>query len=473
MSVLVPPRNLITWSATSLTSAFAGYRVYRRPARAAAHPWTLLADITVPTGYTASTVEAQHTRFVDYTAAWAAAGGQHADGWDYAVTVINATTGLESTIGSSADLANQVTVDTDTWLVSNAAPWLNVPLEAAQSIDSDTDADQQFYRVAGRDFAVVRARAELPPRTWRLEWRRATTASEDYTRYIRAAAAGGVEVTVLTPRGDNATGVVGAPGVTHSLQPILDLSATLTETGRHPTAGNYNYPAGVVTDGAASYATTTYASTFNPGSAAFSLVYCGTAQNGASKSAMGAISGGLTRYYALAAGGSNTFKFEVAGASATATASETSNTWFNGDRHVAVGVTTGTAQTLYRDGTSVATAATTHGAVDITTGGNSPLSAGCLGAGVAFGAETVQAWAYYARALTATEASDAWHYLMGHPGYRMPYGPVVFFDLRDDRCWNGTSTLLTDLSGNRNPGTLTSSPSPRGIPWPLDELERF
>ena len=278
---------------------------------------------------------------------------------------------------------------------------------------------------------------------------------------------------MLTPRGDVAVGAVDAPGVAHNLNPILDLTATLTETSRHPAPVDYNHPAGIVTDGSTNYANTSYSSSFDPGSSAFSLVYCGIPQDGANKAVTGAISGGFTRYYGLTGAGSSAFKFEVGGASATATASETSSAWFDGNRHVAVGVTTGTAQTLYRDGTSVATAATTHGAVALTTGGNGSLGAGCLGAGTSPSAGVVQAWAYYARALTATEARDASYYLLGYPGYRMPYGPVLFFDLRDDRCWNGVSTTLTDLSGNRNPGTLTGSPSTRGIPWPLDELERF
>lgn len=473
MSLLLPPRNLITWSATSLTTSFGGYRVYRRPARAAALPWSMIADITVPTGYTAATVEAQHTRFTDYTAGWAATGGQYADGWDYAVTVINAVTGLESTVGSSTDLANAVTADTDAWLVSNGYPWLNTPLEAAHSNDSATDDAQRVYRVAGRDFAVTRTRAELPPRTWRLSWRRAGQIGEDFARYPKAAAATGAEVTVLTQRGDAATGTLSAPGIAHGLDPMLDLDATLTETARTPAAVDYNHPAGIVTNGSTSYAAATYSSAFNPGSSPFSIVYCGTFQNTADKAVMGAISGGFTRYYALTATGSNGFKFEAAGASATATASETSSTWFDGNRHVAVGTSSGTAQVLYRDGAQAGTASTTHGAIDISSGGTTPLSAGCTGAGIAAAAVTAQAFAYYARVLTATEARDASYYLLGFPGYRMPYGPVVFFDLRDDRCWNGTSTLLTDLSGNRVAGTLTGSPSTRGIPWALDQLERF
>lgn len=473
MSVLVPPRNLITWSAMSLTTSFGGYRVYRRPTRAAAHPWALLADITVPAGYTAATVEAQHTRFTDYTAGWAAAGGQYADGWDYAVTVINAVTGLESTVGTSTDLANTVTADDDAWLVSNSAPWLNTPLEAAHSTDSAAADAQRVYRVAGRDFAVTRTRAELPPRTWGLSWRRSGQVGEDYARYVKAAATSGSEVTVLTQRGDVATGTVSSPGISHGVNPVLDLDITLTETGRNPAAAEYNHPAGIVTNGSSSYAATTYSSSFNPGSSAFSLVYCGTFHNAANKVVLGAISGDTTRVYALGGTGSNVMAFAATGASGAATCSETSATWFDGNRHVAVGTTSGTAQVLYRDGSQVGTSSTTHGAIDIASGGSTPLSVGALGAGILFSAVTAQAWAYYARVLTATEARNASYYLLGVPGYRMPPGAVLFFDLRDDRCWNGTSTLLTDLTGNRNPSTLTGSPAGRGIPWPLDQLERF
>lgn len=468
MSVLVPPRNLITWSATSLTTSFGGYRVYRRPTRAAAHPWSLLADITVPTGYTASTVEAQHTRFTDYTAGWAATGGQYADGWDYAVTVINAVTGLESTVGTSTDLANTVTADDDAWLVSNAAPWLNTPLEAAHSNDSAAADAQRVYRVAGRDFAVTRTRAELPPRTWGLSWRRAGQVGEDYARYVKAAAAAGAEVTVLTQRGDTATGTVSAPGISHGVTPMLDLEVTLTETGRNPAAANYNHPAGIVTNGSSSYATTTYSSAFNPTTGPFSLVYCGSVAAGGGW--CGAINSVGSRYYAFAGVTANTISFAAAGASATATLTGTAAT--DGTRHALVGTSSGTAQTLYVNGALVDSDAVTTGSVDISVTGTGPLSAGAVGS-LVFAAVTAQAWAYYSRVLTATEARDASYCLLGYPGYRMPYGAVLFFDLRDDRCWNGTSTLLTDLTGNRNPGTLTGSPSGRGIPWPLDQVERF
>ena len=470
MSLLVPPRNLITWSATSLTTSFGGYRVYRRPTRAAALPWTLIGDITVPAGYTATTVEAQHTRFTDYTAGWASTGGQYADGWDYAVTVVNATTGLESTVGSSTDLANAVTADDDTWLVSNAAPWLNTPLEAANSNDSAADDAQRVYRVAGRDFAVTRTRAELPPRTWGLGWRKAGQVGEDYTRYVKAAAATGTEVTVLTQRGDTATGTVSAPGIGHSIDPILDISATLTETGRAPAAVDYNHPAGIVTNGSSSYATTAYSSGFNPAAGSFSLVYCGSVST-STGGACGALNSVGSRYYAFSGtGGANTASFAVAGASATATLTGTAST--DGTRHALIGTSTGTAQTLYIDGALADTDTVTTGSVDLTVTGTGPLSAGAAGS-LSFAAVTVQAWAYYARVLTATEARNASYYLLGYPGYRMPYGAVIFFDLRDDRCWNGTSTLLTDLTGNRNPGTLTGSPAARGIPWQLDQLERF
>lgn len=472
-----PPKVVLTWTATSLGSAFGQYRIWRRPSRAQAVPWALVARLKPGDDDTPATYEAQHTSWEDREATWSSASwcvdGPGDLGWDYAVTARNDDTGLESGIASSTVTRVTVAAGEVVWLTSNAAPWLCAPADKAFRLDADPEDRMRVYEVAGRDGAVTRTRGEAPVRVWRVSWREEGFVAGDVVRAQRAIARSGRRVAMLTTRGDRALGALSYPADAHTAEPLFDVDARLVENGPDSAVAGYNLPAGLVLNGTTQYLSTAYSSAFNPGSAAFSLVYCGTFVNAASKSVMGALAGAGTRLYAIGGAGSNQLQFAVTGASAAATVTETSSAWFDGARHVAVATTTGTAQKLYRDGTLVASGSTAHGAVDITVGGNSPLAAGCVGAGVSFAAVTVGAWVYYARALTADEALAASRYLAGDHGYRMPPGAVVFYDLRDDRSWDGVATTITDLTGGARDATAVATPTPKGVPWPLADLEAW
>jgi hypothetical protein len=82
--------------------------------------------------------------------------------------------------------------------------------------------------------------------------------------------------------------------------------------------------------------------------------------------------------------------------------------------------------------------------------------------------------AVYPRTLTDTEIQAATSDLLGYPNARMPGGAAFFLDFRDQRCWNGVSmSNIVDLSGKGIPTTTAGTPTPRGLPWPMQDLDRF
>lgn len=468
MSQLTPPRIELTWSATALTTAFSKYRVYRRPARVPVAAWALVAEITVPDGYTASTVEAQHTAFTDLEAGWSVAGGKWADGWDYYVSVVNGLTGLESDAGG-IDTRNTVTPDDDSWLASNEAPWVTHSVFARDLAGEDLD-DFRVYRLARRDYAVTRTSPQIPTRQFHLAWNPLPTLGEDVARYGRAAARGGRRCALLLPTGDRVLGTVGGYKLAQSASSLIAAQATLVETsgtGGDDSPPDFNLPAGLVLNGSSQYVSTPDNSLINPASGAFSVVlastFADTASSALSKGNLGTADG-----YGFRRNGAGILQFFVDGATTSGGPQESIATWFDGSAHVAVGTSSGTAQVLYRDGTQVQTGAVTHGAVTnavaLVVGANNGGASG-------FMAMRAHAWAYYDRVLSATEALNASRYLLGYPGYRMPAGAVVFYDLRDQRTWRGFGSTLNDLSGNGLTASTAASPATRGIPWPLDELE--
>lgn len=484
MGLLTAPRVALSWSATALGASFAAYRIYRRPARAVAVPWVQIAELGVPAGYAAATVEAQHTRFVDYEAGWAnAAGGQWADGWSYAVTVVDATTLVESS--KVPDTLNVVTFDVHPWLVSNAAPYLNHPLPRVSSFEGADRDTLTAYPVAGRDLQVTRARLELPGREYRVGWDDfggptiGNMVGEDMLRLWRAAAASGRKVCVHRPLGDRVIGAISPAVSARDAAQMLYLAAQarVVETSRDLSAvAGYNLPAGLVLNGSSQYVTTPDNVALDPASSAFT-VFCAAAFAGAGSSkyalSKGNGAGAADGYFIRSTGVANELQFRVDGASAAVNVAETNAAWFDGNVHVAVGTTSGTAQALYRDGaaTPVGTGSTTHGAVANAVA----LVAGADNAGgSAFMAcAPLVAWGVYMRQLTAAEAQALAYYLLGYPGWRPPPGPAVFYDLRDARTWNGIGTAITDLAGSGLAATVAASPATRGVPWPLETLDRF
>jgi len=476
-NLLTPPGVQLAWTATSLTTSFGGYNIYRRPARTPYFPWQLVGQITVPTGYTATTVEAQHITWRDYEAGWMLSTGQWRDGWQWAVTGLNATTGVESPVGTVVT-ASPLPADTF-WLTSNAAPWLNMPIQNATAFGG-SDSDNYVYanQVAGRDLAVTRTRFETPYRSADLEFIDTSRTGQDTMRHYRAAQAMGQAMALHTLKGERIIGTLRPLGLSYDVQSTINAKGGMVETVRESTGyviADYNRPAGLVLDGSSQYVTVADNSLLNPSSSGFTVI-CAAAFAGAgsTKYAVGKGNAGTGRgYWIRTTGSANQLSFFVDGASTTAATTETSSTWFDGNVHVAVATTSGTAQALYRDGntTAVATGSTTHGAVTnsiaFAAGGNNAGASGLMAAA------PIQSWAVYLRVLTAAEIQAASYYLLGYPGYRMPYGPSLFHDLRDQRCWDGIRTSVLDFSGNGLTGTVTGSPPTRGIPWRLELIDRF
>jgi hypothetical protein len=467
MSLLVPPRVEISWTATSLTTAFKCYKVWRRPSRGAAQAWELAFEITVPTGYTAATVEAQHIKVVDYEAGWRGpSGGAWGDGWDYAVSVCNSVTGLESAL-STVDSRNQITADSP-WLVSNPAPWLNTPLEVLFGQSVSEDDATQIYRILGRDRAVTRTPSELPPRELEARLQLLQDTGGDQLRGFRAAAASGRVMALHRRLGDRMLGKIMLREGEDLPGRRIQAALRMVETGRAPVAG-HNLPAGIVTNGSSQYISTADNALLNPGSGPFSIVMAAAFTDTDSAVAISKRSSGGDGWVIQRTPGVQALRLRIDGATTVGDAvAETSPVWFDGNVHALVTTSSPTAHVLYRDGIQVATGTLDVGAITNTLA----LLVGAHSAVGSYMALTpVRGWAFYNRVLTATEARDASYFLLGYPGYRMPAGPAVFYDLRDQRTWPGYGGTLQDLSGNNLPATLVAAPATRGIPWPMADLE--
>lgn len=467
-----PPYIALTWNYNTLGANFGGYNIYRRPARATAFPWTKIAAITVPTGYTPANVEAQHNTFRDYEAGWSLTGGQWQDGFDYTVTVISALTHLESPIVAFQSMIKQ-TIDTHPWVTSNQYPFLSFPISSMQMLEgSDAPAGTEF-RIAGRDLAVVRTQLELPPRTWVIGSRVFDRVGEDPARLWRAAAASGAPFAVHTPRGDRLIGVLEAPqSLPHEDVGTWTLSGSVIETDRNAASvADHNLPAGVVLNGTTQYISVADNALLKPGSGEWSVcVYCAPPNAGISWIAKRDPGTGFG--YAISRSASNQYQYFVSGPSASSSISITDATKFDGKLHSFIGASSSTSHRLYADGIQTGSMSLTHGGVDNT----HELSVGADSAGPNFNAlAPLVAFAIYPRFLSTAEAVALDAYWKGVPGVRPPANPVTFVDLRDTRTWDGTqvSTSTLDLSGNGRHGTLVAAPVTRGIPWDLDQIDRF
>jgi hypothetical protein len=165
-----PPYVTVSWTATGFTTEFNGYRVYRRPARLPVAPWAIIGDISVPDIVIATAgestartqIEAQHTKFIDYEAGWAAGG--YTEGWDYATTV-RTKNGLES-LFSTLVTGKTITAARNPWLCSNAKPYLNTPIRMyVNELETAVESAAVQNRYLGRDFTMTRTPSELPSRT--------------------------------------------------------------------------------------------------------------------------------------------------------------------------------------------------------------------------------------------------------------------------------------------------------------------
>lgn len=472
MTILRPPRVKLTWTASSLTTSFGGYNIYRRPIRTPVPAWSKIGAITVPTGYTAANVEAYHNTFYDYEAGWALSGGQWVNGWEYAFTNVNATTGVEAPISVGATGVT-VAYDTNPWMVSNASPWLNFPLQYANALGT-SDANNMIVSsmMANRDLAVTRTRYELPFRTFTLGWFDTSRVGEDNVRAFRAAQALGTSM-CMHSKWDRCIGALGPiTKADRDLQGDVSYQATMIETYRD---GSYavadsNVSPGIILDGSSQFASIASATSLNP--TAFTIIVAGAFPAASSKYHLSKGNVGSGTSYGLYNSSSSNMTFYVNGASGSGSITNAHAAVTDGKTHVVAATSSGTAQIVYFDGTAQATTgAVTTGAISNSTA----LVVGANNAGASgFSAiSPLQSWAVYGRVLTSTEITAATNYLLGYAGARMPYGAAVFHDLRDSRTWTGYQTSYADLSGNGLTATATASPPTRGIPWNLKMLERF
>lgn len=477
MSANLPPRALVSWTATAYGANFASYQVYRRPARHPVVPWSKIAVIGVPTGYTPATVEQQHTSFLDYEAGWSVSGGQWSAGWDYGVTVTNAGTGLETPVTPNVS-GVQLTPDTGYWAVSNLAPWLNFPIVSMSAWDTVNDQSVIWTgRAAGRDLALVRVAAELPARTADLSISDYNRLGEDPLRTFRAAVSSGATMTVHTPRGDRIIGGLYPPSkVTHDATGVVKYTAKMLETVRDPNyvQAGFNLPCGVKLNGSSMFlnAPASQASLI-PGSNPFTVLLSGAFVNGAVQDYLSNGAQATTVGYFLMhdpATDTNNLKVRIKGATANAVLDSNNATYFDGNDHCVIFTSSGTAQQLIVDGVVVATSNTTTGAV-------SPASSFCVGADQAgaanFSAITPKVWGYWPRVFTAAEIAAATGDALLYPAYRMPPGSAYFVDLRDARTWNGVSgSTITDLSGNAITTTPSGTPPTKGVPFASSILDK-
>lgn len=471
MSILLrPPYVDLSWPATTLGIYYRAYRVYRRESRTPIQAWQLIAELTVPTGYTASVVEAQHTAFRDYQAGWGVTGGEWEAGFDYVVTSVDIT-GAEAPVTGAAVTARAVTVPYpgNPWVACNLLPPLSCPVEILQGETNALDPRVVVRQYAGRPHYVTITGREAPGRVLSANAQFFSPVGSYQVNPLRQVSNSGLEVALLKRLGERVVGTIHATAVGPIKAAREGVGFTMYETD-DSTVADYNLPAGIVFDGTDDRISVPTASHLNPGTSAFTVImaarFSATASKYAlSKGNLGTADGYGFRTTAVA----NEFQFFVDGATTSGGPSATSTSWFDEVR-VAGGDSDGTNQTLYRDGVQVGTSSVTHGTV--TNAVNLLVGANNGAAPAAFAAMTPgQSVAIYRRKLTAAEHLAAAYYLKGYPGYRLPAGAVYCIDLRDDRCWKGTGTTIADLSDYANVSTLSGSPVTRGIPWTLSRYE--
>jgi hypothetical protein len=480
-----PPYVLLTWSASALGSSFGWYTVYRRRRMMPTLPWVKVAVIGPRTdglGATAAQVEANWREFRDYEAAYTPpnVGDCFAvNGWDYAVTTYNTALNLESIVGASPGVALGVIVPPgpDDWQVSNQAPWLNWPLRTQKAAPSDVLAQPKVYpQVAGRDFSIVRVSGQAVGRRYKLGWQfqdRGIGFSDEYPelRGPRAAAGGGRQIAVMRIRGDRNFGVLSEPATTPTAVGVT-ATADLYVTGNESLQVGFDSPAGLVPDGSSQFLTTPSTGLLNPAGRPFTVFMAAIFPSTAAKSHLskGNITGGGAGYgFRNSAGG--TMRFTASDGGNLVTPSY-ANWPFDGFLHVAVGTYDGTnLAKLYCDGVEVARDnALPPGAITNAVA----LVAGADNGGASqFSAlAPVQSWGVYMGLLTPSQVLSLSKYLLSHSMVRVPPGPSAFYDVRDQRCWDGQDlTKIRDLSGNGLDAASVGTPIPRGAPFPYSELD--
>lgn len=479
---LLPQRVRLTWTATALGTAFGGVYVYRRPTRDPVADWVRIGFIDgARLGYTPAMVEANDRGFDDWTAAIAMTGGQYADGWDYTITVLNATTGIESDYATPLVGVKPVAALTTRWAAtSNRKPFLNGFIPSVRAIGGGFQQRHTAFNFAGRDEQAVQGPVELAGREWDIQLDDFSTFGEDVYRRLLQAAALVEPLAFVGPMGQLIVGVPEALSDSQ-YQPAnvnMPTKVSITETNRKDApVADFNMACGLMLNGSTQYVTHADNALLDPLSADFTVFWYGVPGNsGASRMALAKIDNVGGRGYIIGSTAvANQFRFRAVGATSGAEAVETNATWFDGFAHLAIGTLTQTATglLLYRDDvtTAVATASGVVGSVDnavaLTMGANNAGASNLMACapGIAYG--------LYPRVLGEPERVALYRYLANYAGYRAPSGARLFVDLRDTRAWPGYGAQARDLSGNGLHGTITGTPGTRGVPWKLDDAEDF
>lgn len=452
----------VTWTASSLTTNFGGYRVYRRPVRTPAARWEQVAVIDVPAGLTATQAEARLTEFHDFEAV-----GET----EYTVTVVDARTGFESA-WQTGDTVTAPSSRQTTRLVSNAAPWV-----ACETLATDTPgletADRTVVReLAGRDHAVTRTPLELPTRTWSARWHTFGRTGDSDFAALRAAAASGETVAVIEPLGRRAVGtLVVKQAAEREGGHGWAVDVELVETTRTADPAGYNVPARLAFDGTNDTVTVPDAGVLDPAGAGFTAVWVGIADTGNSRAMIAKGVPGVSDGWALGTDGAG----EVIGVfdGLTGTAATTGAAPVAGVACYAATTNGSNSHKVWVDGVEAGTSTTATGSV-ATTG---VLCVGSVNAAWSWAACEARAWAIWNRELDADELADVTAYFAGRAA-DLPAGCVLLHDVADDRCWEGgTDTTLANLAGadvSPDGTVLTGAISgavPVGDPWPFRLLD--
>lgn len=462
----LPPRVRLTWDApgSPLGSSFGGWRIRRQIRGTPPQPLVDIGFLGVRDGYSAATVESEHTEFFDYEAPWTKATADAPDGVRYVVSAVHAVTGIESLVADGDVAVDEIAPTWDSWLCSNAAPWLNTPLYVENGRSADTTARLTAGEAQGRDHWLVRVRRGIPGETYRVQWMEAGYPPERLLAGPRAASISGRVLSLLDCRGDQHYGILG--GINLAGGAGLAASADFLCTAG-PDLADFNGPAGVRFDGTADYATTDDEALLDPGSGEFTFFLMATfsSTTGRTHIAKRVAGDGWT----LLQNGANVEAIFDGTSTSTMTDALPSTT----EPVVYIATTTGAAQALYRaragEFTTADTDNTSHGAVS----NSEALRVGARSDASAFAADLAHAWGCYSRALSSSEAQELARYLLGYARARAPHDASMFIDLRDSRCWSGLGADAVDLAGEAVPRhnvTFVSSPTPHGYPWPLAEL---
>ena len=464
----IPPHVKVTWNATSLTTTFSAYRIYRRKSAGKPEPWRQIGEFAAPgPGGVTNDVESYYTEFRDYTAGWSPTN------WDYRVSVVR-TDNTESLVSSGQDLRNVVSIPDPKrfWLLCNEYPELNIPLDIVESADVQFEPRVQKWAAAGRDNYITANRLDRPGRVKRISARLL-----GFNDYFMSGDQLPIDVIgnrlwdptrrpqswcLLGPDGERMFGTVELKGLRWKPQPwSLGIDLEMTETASDTrTLVGWQGPSRLrtVPDAYVSHAD----------NAAFDM----TASESMTAMFYGAVlSTTVTDRYMLSKwqgdgpgwafttnNGAGKFDFLCSDGAIGARAVLASSTLNDGVFRVYGGYRDVSADQLGVWTSDVLTAVT---ATDTTTttiaNGLAVNMPGLPGVDLRAQMHTV-CYAIWKRVLTATERQIATWAMLGYAGFELPGGTELYCDFRDTSSYPGTGTDVLDLSGNGSgrDGTITN-----------------